>query len=108
MAEKAKIVRTGKKRGKLVSRSGKSVLARSKTAQSIKSTQIKKIGNGAFVPVSRDELKAMGTEIGAEVSVTVEDGRMTVAKADGAYERTRRSAEKMGARYALTLKLFGQ
>ncbi|MGF1500791.1 MAG: hypothetical protein ACFBSD_03165 [Paracoccaceae bacterium] len=70
--------------------------------------QIKRHGNGAFVPVSRDELRALDAEIGSEVSVTVEDGRMTVAKADSRYERTRRSAERMAARYAHTLKLFGQ
>ncbi len=70
--------------------------------------QIKKIGNGAFLPLNREDLRAMGAEIGTEVTVSVDDGRMTVTKADSAYERTRRSAEKMAARYAHTLKLFGQ
>lgn len=69
---------------------------------------IKKIGNGAFVPVSRDELRALGAEIGSEVAVTVEDGRMTVARTESNYERTRAAARRMRARYAHTLKLFGE
>lgn len=73
-----------------------------------KRTSIKKIGNGAMIPVTRDELRAMGAEIGTEVEVTVTDGRMVVAKADSNFERTRASAEKMGARYTRTLDLFGQ
>ncbi|MEL7153851.1 MAG: hypothetical protein AAFN51_08710 [Pseudomonadota bacterium] len=75
---------------------------------SIKRTAIKKTGNGAYIPVTRDMLSELDAEIGTEVTITIEDGRMTVAKADSNYERTRRSAEKMGARYSRTLDLFGQ
>lgn len=50
----------------------------------------------------------MGAEIGTEVEVSITEGRMTVAKADSVAERTRASVEKMGARYARTLDLFGQ
>ncbi|MEM0991250.1 MAG: hypothetical protein AAGK00_20475 [Pseudomonadota bacterium] len=50
----------------------------------------------------------MGAVVGTEVQVSVTDGKMTVAKTDSSYERTRASAEKMGKRYAHTLKLFGQ
>lgn len=74
----------------------------------IKRTAIKKTGNGAYIPVTRDMLTEMDAEIGTEVTVAIEDGRMTVAKADSSYERTRRAAEKMGARYSHTLDLFGQ
>lgn len=74
----------------------------------IKRTAIKKTGNGAYVPVTRDMLTEMDAEIGTEVTVTIEDGRMTVAKADSNYERTREAARKVHNRYALTLKLFGQ
>ena len=74
----------------------------------IKRTAIKKTGNGAYIPVTRDMLTELDAEIGTEVTITIEDGRMTVAKADSNYERTRRSAEKMGARYSRTLDLFGQ
>lgn len=70
--------------------------------------QIKKVGNGAFLALSRDELRAMDAESGTEVTVSVDDGRLTVAKADSAYERTRAMARKVRARYAHTLKLFGQ
>ena len=73
-----------------------------------KRTAIKKTGNGAMIPVTKDELRAMGAEVGTEVEVSITDGRMVVAKADSNYERTRASAEKMGKRYAHTLKLFGQ
>ncbi|MEM9059774.1 MAG: hypothetical protein AAGD13_04860 [Pseudomonadota bacterium] len=73
-----------------------------------KTTAIKRTGNGAMIPVTREELRAMGAEVGTEVQVTITDGKMTVAKTDSAYERTRASAEKMGKRYAHTLKLFGQ
>ena len=73
-----------------------------------KRTAIKKTGNGAMIPVTRDELRAMGAEVGTEVEVSVTDGRMTVAKTDSNYERTRAMAKKMRARYAHTLKLFGQ
>ncbi|MEM9045198.1 MAG: hypothetical protein AAGC81_10905 [Pseudomonadota bacterium] len=73
-----------------------------------KRTQIKKTGNGAYIPVTREELAAMEAEIGTEVEVSITDGRMTVAKVDSSFERTRRSAEKMGARYARTLELFGK
>ena len=73
-----------------------------------KTTQIKKTGNGAMIPVTRDELRAMGAEVGTEVVVSITDGRMTVARADSTYERTRAMARKMRARYAETLRLFGQ
>ena len=62
-----------------------------------KLTSIKKTGNGAMIPVTREELRVMGAEIGTEVEVSVSEGRMVVAKADSGYERTRRSAEMMGA-----------
>ncbi|MEM6932220.1 MAG: hypothetical protein AAF526_01405 [Pseudomonadota bacterium] len=61
-----------------------------------------------MIPVTREELRAMGAEIGTEVEVSITEGRMTVAKADSVAERTRASVEKMGARYARTLDLFGQ
>ena len=73
-----------------------------------KRTAIKKTGNGAMIPVTRDDLRAMGAEIGTEVEVSISEGRMVVAKADSAFERTKASAEKMGARYSRTLDLFGQ
>jgi len=73
-----------------------------------KTTAIKRTGNGAMIPVTREELRAMGAEVGTGVTVSVADGRMVVAKADSSYERTRAMAKKMRARYAHTLKLFGQ
>lgn len=73
-----------------------------------KTTSIKKIGNGAFVPLSREELREMGAEIGSQVEVSVTKGRVTIAKADSNYERTRAMAKRMRARYPKTLKLFGQ
>lgn len=76
---------------------------------SAKHTSIKKIGNGTFLPLHKDVSELLGVEAGSEVEIlSITDGRMTVAKVDSAYQRTRRSAEKMGARYARTLALFGQ
>jgi antitoxin component of MazEF toxin-antitoxin module len=72
-----------------------------------KRTRIKRTGNGAYIPVTREELAAMEAGIGTEVEVSISGGRMTVAKVGSGYERTRRSAERMGARYARTLELFG-
>ena len=74
----------------------------------IKRTAIKKTGNGAYIPVTRDMLTELDAEIGTEVTITIEDGRMTVAKADSNYERTRKAVREVAARYPLTLKLFGQ
>ena len=73
-----------------------------------RTTRIKKIGNGAFLPLTRDTLEELHADIGTEVSLSVDDGRLTVAKADSTYEQTRDMARKMRARYARTLKLFGQ
>lgn len=73
-----------------------------------KRSQIKKTGNGAYLPITRDDLAALGAEIGTEVEVSIADGRMTVAKVDSNYERTRAVARKMRARYGETLRLFGE
>ena len=74
----------------------------------VKRTAIKKTGNGAYIPVTRDMLTEMDAEIGTEVTISIDDGRMTVVKADSNYERTREAARKVRNRYALTMKLFGQ
>ncbi|MBY8978192.1 hypothetical protein KHP62_20445 [Rhodobacteraceae bacterium NNCM2] len=56
----------------------------------------------------REELDALDAEVGTEVEVSISDGRMTATKVHSNFERTRRSAEKMAARYARTLELFGR
>jgi hypothetical protein len=51
----------------------------------------------------------MGARVGDEVALDVDaQQRLVVSKSEGDYERTRRLARRMRARYARTLDLFGR
>ena len=69
---------------------------------------IRKIGNGAFLPLTQDVLGALGAQVGQEVELSVEEGRLTVSPVDGTYERTRAAARRMRQRYPRTLEILGR
>jgi len=66
-------------------------------------------GNSAAVRLPKAVLEAMGARVGDEVALDVDaQHRLVVSKTEGNYERTRRLARRMRARYARTLDLFGR
>lgn len=71
-------------------------------------TTIRKVGNGAFLPLTREVLRPLGLEVGQAVRVTVRDGVLTMAPADGAYARTREAAAAARGRYPKALDILGQ
>jgi antitoxin component of MazEF toxin-antitoxin module len=71
-------------------------------------TTIRKIGNGAFLPLTGAVRQALGLEIGQAVRVTVKDGVLTMAPADGTYARTREAAAAARGRYPRALDILGQ
>ena len=70
-------------------------------------TTIRKIGNGAFLPLTQPMLRALGAEIGQGVRLAVRDGVLTAAPVDGGYERTRRAAAAARGRYPKALDILG-
>jgi Growth regulator len=70
-------------------------------------TTIRRIGNGAFLPLTKAMLGPLGLEVGREVRVSVKDGVLTMAAADGAYARTRRAAAAARGRYPKALDILG-
>jgi antitoxin component of MazEF toxin-antitoxin module len=69
---------------------------------------IRKIGNGAFLPLTQDVLGALGAEIGTSVEIIADEGKLTVAPVEGGYERTRRAAKQMRQRYRKTLDILAR
>ena len=62
---------------------------------------VKRLGNGAMVPVHKADLEKIGASIGSTVQVTIQ-------KVDDNYDATRKSAVKMRQRFARTLELLGK
>jgi antitoxin component of MazEF toxin-antitoxin module len=71
-------------------------------------TTIRRIGNGAFLPLTQAVLRPLGVGPGQAVRVTVRDGVLTMAPVDGAYERTRRAAAAARGRYPKALDILGR
>ena len=71
-------------------------------------TTIRKVGNGAFLPLTRDVLRPLGLDIGQAVRLTVQGGVLTVAPADSGYARTRQAAAAARQRYPRALDILGQ
>jgi antitoxin component of MazEF toxin-antitoxin module len=71
-------------------------------------TTIRKIGNGAFLPLTQPVLRALSAETGQTVRLTVRDGVLTAAPVDGPYQRTRAAARAARGRYPKTLDILGQ
>ena len=71
-------------------------------------TTIRKVGNGAFLPLTQAVLRPLGLEVGQAVRLTVQGGVLTVAPADGAYARTREAAAAARRRYPKALDILGQ
>jgi antitoxin component of MazEF toxin-antitoxin module len=78
------------------------------TGETTVETTIRKVGNGAFLPLTREVLRPLGLEVGQAVRVTVRDGVLTMAPADGAYARTRAAAAAARGRYPRALDILGQ
>lgn len=76
--------------------------------EKMRSAKIAKTGNSATVRLTQDVLQAAGFEIGRDVRVEAERGRITISSASDAYEATRNSARRMAGRYAKALELFGK
>ena len=75
----------------------------------VRSTKaIRKIGNGAFLPLTQDVLGALGAEVGTTVEIVADAGRLVVAPVDGGYERTRRAARQMRQRYRKALDILAE
>lgn len=62
---------------------------------------VKRLGNGAMVPVHKADLEKIGATIGSTVQITIQI-------VDDNYGATRKSALKMRQRFARTLELLGK
>jgi antitoxin component of MazEF toxin-antitoxin module len=71
-------------------------------------TTIRRIGNGAFLPLTQALLRPLGAEVGQAVRVTVRDGVLTMAPVDGPYQRTRAAARAARGRYPKALDILGR
>ncbi len=69
--------------------------------------RIKKIGNGVFLPLSQDILRALGANVDDEVRIETDKGYLVVRVVDSDYEATYQAADRMANRYGRTLELLG-
>lgn len=76
--------------------------------EAVVETTIRRIGNGAFLPLTQALLRPLGAAVGQAVRVSVRDGVLTVAPVDGPYQRTRRAAAAARGRYPKALDILGQ
>lgn len=66
-------------------------------------TRLTKVGNSTGVTLPRDVLDKAGLDRGDAVSVSVRDGRIEIAKADGTYEQAMEAGRSFAARYRRTM-----
>lgn len=69
---------------------------------------IKKIGNGAFLPLPAATLQELNLRVGDEVSVMTDNGRLVVHAMNDDYVKTRNAATRMVKRYRRTLFMLGR
>ena len=70
--------------------------------------RIKKIGNGAFIPVSASQLEQLKLNIGDEIHLSVKDNALVARGVGTSYMKTRKVARRMSARYADALRMLGR
>lgn len=69
---------------------------------------IKKIGNGHFIPLSAATMAEMNLRAGQEVTISTGHGALVVRAANDDYDRTRAVASMMVERYRRTLVKLGR
>ncbi|MFM2043317.1 MAG: hypothetical protein RLY86_1893 [Pseudomonadota bacterium] len=66
-------------------------------------TRLTKVGNSTGVTLPRDVLAEAGLGRGDAVSVSVRDGRIEIARADGTYDQAMEARRAFAARYRRTM-----
>jgi antitoxin component of MazEF toxin-antitoxin module len=72
-------------------------------------TRLQRMGNSVAVTLPREVLQASGLQYRDEVNVDVlEDGRVTVTKADTAYSRAMDAGRRSARRYSTALAILAR
>lgn len=71
-------------------------------------TKLAKIGNSTGVTIPREVLQSVGLQRGDEVTLSVSDGKIAIAKADSGYNRAMKIGRAASRRYRTALAILAR
>ncbi len=71
-------------------------------------TRLTKVGNSTGITIPRDVLAEAQLDRGDEVTLSVRDGRIEIAKADDAYNRAMEAGRSFAGRYRRAMAVLAK